>query len=371
MLSMEPSIKRGLTFWDRTLMPEDEYEERVRLIREEMRRAGLSALIVAGNMYEDADLLYIVGGNVDGLLVLPLEGEPTIFTNSGSRESFFLKHLTWIGDLSHRGALVGRAVRETLAARGIASGRIGMVGLQVLASRPYRDLVEALTGYAVEDAGPMLQRLRSRLRPRERLALRRALGIAEKAAAAAERAFIGGGSNAAAVVAAERAARLAGAWDFRALANLDSDELRPFEFASDDRRVPLLLWIAARYQGYWADRVAVCGPALDVTATEAVAAMKREARPGVSAQSVAAAGLARLSPAAQVSALAYGLGGGIGSALDQRPMIAPESADRIEEGSVLSLHVFARTERGAGFAGALIEIADGGARDLEPLSGVS
>jgi Xaa-Pro aminopeptidase len=367
MLSMEPAIKRGLTFWDRTLMPEDEYEERVRVIREEMRRAGLNALIVAGNMYEDADLLYIVGGNVDGVLVLPVEGEPTIFTNSGSRESFFLKQLTWITDLSHKGALVGRAVRETLAARGIASGRIGTVGLQVLTSRQYRDLVETLAGYTVEDAGPMLQRLRSRLRPRERLALRHALGIAEKAHAAAESAFAAGGSNAVALIAAERAARIAGAWDVRALANLDSDDLRPYEFASDDRRVPLVLWVAARYQGYWADRAAICGAAPDPRAAEALAAMKREARPGASARSVAAAGLAALSPSARVTALEYGLGAGIGSALDQAPLIAPTSTDRIEEGSVLSLRVFARDEKGVGFACSLVEIDGNGARALEPL----
>lgn len=367
MLSMEPSIKRGLTFWDRTLMPEDEYEERVRLIREEMQRAGLSALLVAGNMYEDADLLYIVGGNVDGLLVLPAEGAPTIFTNSGSRESFFLKHLTWIGDLSHRGALVGRAVRETLAARGIDSGRIGTVGLQVLASRPHGDLIEALSGYTVEDASPLLQKLRSRLRARERLAIRRALGIATKAATAAEHAFGAGGSNAAAVIAAERAARLAGAWDVRVLANLDSDELRPYEFASDERRAPLLLWVAARYQGYWADRVMACGGATDATAAAAVAAMKREARPGASATAVAAAGLALLPPAARASALEYGLGGGIGSALDQPPIITPESAEVIEAGSVLSLRVFARSVTGVGFAGSLVEISDRGAGDLEPL----
>ncbi|MGH7124305.1 MAG: M24 family metallopeptidase, partial [Stellaceae bacterium] len=213
----------------------------------------------------------------------------------------------------------------------------------------------------------VLQRLRARLRPREKLALRRALGIAGKATSAAERAFAAGGSNAAAVIAAERAARLAGAWDVRALANLDSDELRPYEFASDERRVPLAIWFAARYQGYWADRVAVRGSAPDGAAAEALAAMKREARPGTSAKSVAAAGLALLSSAACASALAYGLGAGIGSALDQSPLIAPESADRIEEGDVLSLRVFARTESSVGFAGALVEVRDGGAIDLEPI----
>jgi len=336
-------------------------------VREEMRRAGLAALIVAGHMYEDAELLYLVGGNVDGVLVLPLEGEPAIFTNSGPRESFFLRQLTWLRDLSHRGALVGKAVRETLAARGIAAGRVGVAGLQVLAARPYRDLLESLAGYAVEDAGPWLARLRARLRPREMLAIRRALGIATAAAAAAEQAFAAGDGNAAASIAAERAARLGGAWDFRALANIESDELRPFEFASEARRAPLLLWLAARYQGYWADRVLVAGGQGSAAAGAALAAMQRAARPGAAAKSIAAAGLAALSPAARDSALEYGLGGGIGSALEQGPRIAPDSADRIESGSVLSFHVFTRDESGIGFAGALCEIGAEGARALEPL----
>ena len=42
MLSMEPSIKRGLTFWDRATMPFDEYEERVRLVRAAMRESGFA-----------------------------------------------------------------------------------------------------------------------------------------------------------------------------------------------------------------------------------------------------------------------------------------------------------------------------------------
>jgi hypothetical protein len=74
-----------------------------------------------------------------------------------------------------------------------------------------------------------------------------------------------------------------------------------------------------------------------------------------------------LSPAARASALEYGLGGGIGSALGQRPLIAPESADKIEEGTVLALRVFARNETAAGIAGSLVEVRDGGARDVEPL----
>ena len=45
----------------------------------------------------------------------------------------------------------------------------------------------------------------------------------------------------------------------RILANLDGEELRPFERHSDRRRETLLMWIATRYQGYWAERVVAPG----------------------------------------------------------------------------------------------------------------
>lgn len=368
MLPMEPAIKRGLTFWDRTLMPRDEFFERMNLVRLEMQRMGLNALIVSGNMYEDADLIYLVGGNVDGTLVLTLDDEPTIFTLSGSRESFFLKELTWIDDVSHQGALIGPAVRDALRARDLTSGRIGTVGLQVLAGPSYQDLMHALADYDLQDFTAAMQALRGRARPREIAASRVALGIAEKAASAAEAIFAAGASNAAALVEAERIARLEGAWDFRALANLDSDDLRPYERPSNDRRVPLLLWIAARYQGYWADRVVVSAGQPHSEAARAVAAMTAAAHVGVPAHFVADAGLAMLSSESRRSALAHGLGHGIGIALNGSPKIDPQSKDHLADGALLSFRVFARGGAQPSFAAALVQVGPSGAVRLEPLA---
>src|SRR5262249_22182583 len=151
-------------------------------------------------MYEDAALIYLVGGNVDGTMVLTLDSEPSIFTVSGSRESFFLRELTWMQDVSHRGALIGEAVRKALHERGVRDGRVGTAGLQVLAARPYRDLIGALEGYELHDFNAPLAGIRRRMRPRERAALAMARGITEKAVAAAERAFAEGASNAAAMI---------------------------------------------------------------------------------------------------------------------------------------------------------------------------
>lgn len=358
MLSMEPSIKRGLTFWDRAAMPFDEYEERIRLVRAAMRQHDLRAMIVAGNMYQDADLLWLTAGNVDGVFVLPAEGEPAIFTNSGSRESFFLRELTWIQDLSYRGALVGNAVRAALEARGIPSGCIGTAGLSVLSLRQFQDLQQALMPYQLEDASALLQPVRTTLRPREHAAVAISLGMAASAARAAEAAFASGASNAAAAIEAERVARLAGAWDVRVLANVTGTGLRPYETPSDARYAPLSLWIATRYQGYWADHVVGSSS----IATDALAAMVCAAGPGVPARAVANASLAALSEDGRQQALGYGLGGGIGMELTQPPIIHPDSTDVLSIGNLLSLRVLTDT----GLASCLVEIGPDGAFPVQP-----
>jgi hypothetical protein len=364
MLSLEPSIKRGLTFWNRALMPWDEFHERVEIVRREMRGAGLRALVISGNMYEDADLIYLVGGNVDGTLVLGLEGEPVIFTASGSRESFFLRELTWMQDVSYQGALVGKSVRAALVSLGVEAGRIGTAGLQVLAARPYNDLVEALAGFELSDFGTTLANLRQLPRPRERAALDITRGIAEKAVAAAEALFASGCSNTEAVVEAERVARLEGAWDFRALANLGADELRPLEQPSKERREPLLLWVATRYQGYWADKVAKSGGSADSEAARAVGAMVAASKAGVPAAAVAEVCLSMLSDKSRRSALAYGLGRGIGIELNGAPRIDPASADVLAARTLLSFHVFAAGGETPSFASALVEVGADGAQLL-------
>ena len=364
MLAQEPSIKRGLTFWDRALMPRDEFDERLRLVRAAMRDAGLSALVISGNMYEDAALLYLVGGNVDGTMVLPLEGEPCIFTVSGSRESFFLRELTWMTDVSHRGALVGGAVRKALGRYGLDEGRIGTAGLQVLTARQYVDLIGALVDFELVDFSTRLFEIRRDLRPRERAAVERARAIVGKAVAAAEQIFGDGGSNAAAVIEAERVARLQGAWDFRALANLEDEGLQPLELPSDVRREPLLLWAAARYQGYWADQVSSNGSSANGEAALAVDVMTEAAKAGATAGEVADAGLSKLSQASRRSALAYGLGRGIGIELNGWPDIVPGSQERLREGTLLSFHVFAAGKGTTSFASAMVEVGAGTARRL-------
>lgn len=366
MLNMEPVLKRGYTFWDQSLLPIDEYTERVRNVQTEMGKAGLSALVAFSNSYENADVAYLAGGG-GGTLFLAREGDPALFTGGGGRELPFQRTLTWISDLSSTGGLVGPRLQKALQEREISGGKVGVVGAHLLSAGAYDNLARSLYGYQIQEADAELRNLRARKRPREVTAVRMAMRIAADASEAAEKAFSDGASTTQAMVNAERSARLNKARDFRILANIDSEDLRPFEGLSDAGRSPLLIWIGLTYCGYWAD-VALTFPSPDRSdASVAVDAMVAAAKAGARAGDVADAGLAKLSKAAAATALGYGLGSGIGLALNDWPEIRPGSNAALVEGALLSLRTFARDGDNVSFANAIIQVGASGATRLTPL----
>jgi len=354
MINMEPVLKRGYTAWDQALLPLDEFTERVRIVREAMRAAGLEALLVWSNQYDYADYTYLAGMPGAGTLVLTHDGDPAVFTGGGGRELPFQRSLTWISQMSAAGPMPGRTLQAALAERNVAGGKIGVVGTDLLSAAALGNVQEGLSAYTLTDFSEALRALRARKRPREVTTVRTALRIATDAAEAAIRVFSNGGSTTDAMVEAEKTARVNKARDIRILANVDSDDLRPFEGLSSARRTPLLMWIGVDYHGYWADLAVTSGES-GSEAQKAVDAMITAATPGAKASDVARAGLAQLSDAAKQTALDYGLGGGIGLALSDWPTISPESEEVLPEGALLSLRAFTRES----FASALTQVGAG------------
>jgi Xaa-Pro aminopeptidase len=366
MINMEPVLKRGYTAWDQALLPADEFTERISSVRTAMRTAGLDALLVWGNQYEYADFSYLAGMPTAGTLLLTHEGDPAIFTGGGGRELPFQRTLTWVGQLSAAGPMPGATLKAALAERGITAGGVGLVGTHLLSAATYANVAENLTAYSMTEFDEAFRRLRASKRPREVTTVRTALRIATDAAEAAIKAFNQGATTTEAMVEAERTARVNRARDIRLLANIDSDDLRPFEGLSPARRTPLLLWIGVDYHGYWAD-VAVTSPTRgDSPAEKAVDAMVRASSPGTRAEAVARAGLAQLSDAAAESAQDYGLGNGIGLALSDWPTISLSSDAVLVDGGVLSLRALAREDGGVSFANAIVQVAAGGSEKIEP-----
>jgi Xaa-Pro aminopeptidase len=251
-----------------------------------------------------------------------------------------------------------------LKARGVANGKIAVVGVLGLAPNVAARIRDALAGLELVPFDAELRALRAVKRPRELLAMQIAQGIVDAAVAAGIAAFSAGGDNRAAMLEAERTARALKARDVRVLASMGGPELRPWEGRLDGRHAPLRLWVAAQYQGYWAEAAATAPLPRDDAAGKAVRAMQAAVRAGVAAGDVAAAGVGALPASAVDSALSYGLGGTIGLAHSEGIAIVPGSTQRLAAGSVVALRAHVGDVPYASLASALVVVGPAGAAPL-------
>lgn len=363
MISMEPVLKRGYTAWDQDVLPADEFAERLAAVRSEIRSQNLDALVIVnysllGAMVEYADIAYLGGLQSGGVLLVTDDGDPTLISFGGGRELFFMRDQTWTANVLPGRGRSFEVVREQLAERGIASGNIGTVGLGGMPPAAVERFNVALAGFRLAPFDPALARLRAAKRPRELLAIGIAKRIVDGAAAAAAGVFADGGDNTAAMLEAERVARFNKARDIRVLATMQGGELRPFEGRDDGRYSPLLVWVAAQYQGYWAETT-IASPAVDQSPAQAcVDAMSAAVRSGATAGGIAEAGLAELPKNAVDAALSYGLGGTIGLHQNEGFVIRPGDDSRLDTGSVVSLVTVAPGATGTSIASAMLVVQD-------------
>ncbi len=347
MQTLQPVLRRGRSVWNQSTFPSDEFHERVRVVREMLLGEGMRALLVVGGGERYHDIAYLanlVPMMPWTVMVLPVEGEPALIAGiGGGREIPFIRTCTWVGDVRVAPSL-GEGMVRVLQERGVTAGPVGVAGFEErLPALLYEEVVGRLSGYELVAVDDRLAAIRRRKRPREISAMVEAARIVRRAELAAVAAFGRGGSNVEAAVAAERAARTAGAHDVRVLCNLEvADALWPYEGPSMVRHVPFCAYLAVEHEGYWADR-ALTSPAVDseryLQARSGLAAMREAARDGARAADVALAALREIGDEHRQTALAYGLGGGIGLSLDEAPRIDPESEDRLEASMTLSLRL--------------------------------
>jgi Xaa-Pro aminopeptidase len=372
MITMNNVLKRGRTVWDRSLLSEDEYVERVRALREVMAERGLDAVVSIGHSAHTGNFTYL-SGYVPPLgwmsVVLGAEAGPVLVSGGGSREIPFVRTQTWIEDIRTSPSLFtgpAEVVAETIAELASPGARVGVVGaLEDLAAAARTELLAALGAYEVVEVDDLLTGLRAVKRPREQLVLARAHAVAEGAVADAVAAWEDGASNTAALIAAERGVRIRGARDARILGTQAGEVLEPVEEHSEHRGERLVVFCAVEYLGYWAQACGTAGDAQEgPAARRAVDAMMGAARPGAPASALAAAAIAELPAGSDDVALAYGLGGGLGIDLPEFPRLAEDSADIVPAGSVLALQAFTLEDGRLTCAGDTVRVEAGGVTRL-------
>lgn len=366
MLSMESTQKRGYTFWDQSLLPIDEYFERVRSVREAMARDRLDALLVFANNLNPGNVSYLAGNQAGTLLITP-DGDPAMYTGGGGRELPFQRMLTWIPDVGTGQPNIQQKIAGELANRGITKGTIGLAGGDLLSVSAYEAYKNALPNFDLAPFDTEMRDIRARKRPREITVMRTALGMASDSIESAEKAFSEGASTTTAMIEAERTGRMNKGRDFRVLANVNGGQLQPLEQLYDTAHSPLVMWVGLIYLNYWADLAITFPEPQDNVAANAVAAMTLAARSGAKASDIALAGLSKLPAGAHEYALSYGLGNGIGLSLREWPRISPKSDDVVPEGAVLTLRAMSRDGDTVSFANALVQVGANGGTPLEPL----
>jgi Xaa-Pro aminopeptidase len=360
MHAMTPVLERGYTFWDRSILPPDEFEDRTHQMQKALCEDGLGAIVIWSQSYHsNGDLTYLSGWPMGGALVITQVGDPVMFGVGGGREQYFARMQTWLGDMRSYLSGLGKPIQELLLERGVAAGKVGLVGLDQMTVNSHRNLTDALAGYELIDHGNAYHAYRSAKRPRELMAMGNSLRIAEAAVFGGEALFSKGASNIEAMIEAERIARIMGARDFRALANLTERGLRPFDGLPHTRQPSLALWVAVDQHAYWAEAANPAAGALGTPARLAVDAMIAAATLGATGDSIASAALSVLPTEAAADVLSYGLGSGIGLSRQETPLIEPGNvAQQVREGVVLALRAYVPADgtHGASLATAMVRV---------------
>src|SRR5579859_898848 len=179
----------GISFMNDTLYPrfsDVEYSRRYAHVRNMMAEKGLSALVLYGTVSAYQEVLYFSNFATmrEAMLVLPLEGEPTLFVE-------YFNHVpnarlvASITDVRWGGPDITLAAVENLRERGLSEGRIGIVG--PITYKQYGVMREMLPGVEWVDSIPHMMQLRLVKSEEEIEFLRKGAEFSDLAVAALER----------------------------------------------------------------------------------------------------------------------------------------------------------------------------------------
>lgn len=348
------ALLTGCYDWDAELLPPEEFEARLEVIRRVVGEHGATALLVHGHSGEYGALAYLTGfvpklGSAVALV--PKNGPIRILFSGGGGMLSSAKLLTWVEDVRVLNDLKG-AIGDWLAQiRDCDEFVVGLWGDSTVAYGPYRDI-----GLSTRPFGKTinldvpLDAVRRRKSSRESELLHRASGILTAAICAFRTSALEGSGARSAALAAERTAYAMGAQDFRALASArNGGPPLPFDTAADIYADPLLACLAVRFAGYWAEALVTVTktPSGALARSEAaLSAMLLHARAGASSADLAHVALQHLLPYRIHPLVETGIVSSIGLSLDESCGCAEDGSAVLEEGSVYTLRVGAAGEGG-------------------------
>jgi Xaa-Pro aminopeptidase len=371
---MHPTLLIGPADWDAARWPREEFAERLAALWQDHPDAVGAVVYASPSDHSGLAYLTLFTPKLEAALALiPREGTPRLLVGGGANMLTAARPLTFIEDL---GPLRGPASAVEWV-RTLPAGWCVVIGGDAM---PYdfRCAFEAALGPQARVMNGD-DRLRVRMRkksPREHGAIRKACGTLETAVTALWKVFKTGGAVTDSVLAAEHAALRGGAQDVRSLFALDRGvTLRPFDRPIPQHVDPLLVYLAVRHDGYWAEAFVSLSAeenAVQTDARRAVDAIVAAARPGLSSADLwqiieKYRGKCDHHPLTQVS-----LGHSIGLALDEPFPLTRGGDARLAVGEVYSLRAGFHDGNGTGaIASAMLIVTDAGHERVWPSGVVS
>lgn len=163
-----------------------EFSRRFQIVRAMMAREAVAALVVYGTAGLSNEVQYLSNFRVsrEAMLIFPVEGDPTLLVEyfnhvPNARRTSVLPDVRW------GGPDIAATTADILRERGLAAGRLGIVGLIPL--QRHAVLQRALPPCELIDVTAQMQRLRLVKSDEEIACLRRGAELSDRAIAALER----------------------------------------------------------------------------------------------------------------------------------------------------------------------------------------
>jgi Xaa-Pro dipeptidase len=357
-------------------MPVEEFRERVKKIRKEMKKETIDLLLLYGNGFNEYGNYCYLSNHIirlpqGGMVVVPAKGEVTMMFEGAARGLPSVRKMTWIDDIRPSGDVAAEFVKY-FKEKQVGPSVIGFAGLKrLMPNDQFQFLLDSLPGCKVVDSDRLLNELRMVKSRMEILQIRRAARIVARVFDfIANAPFVEPAENVL-EAAARREARLEGAEDFRMMIAKPSEEngaFRPPEerpIRSGDR---MIIYLAVEFERYWAEAVRTSTLKESTFAEiqpDTVKTLYENILQGMKIGK-------RMSPfyretRAKIAKVkfeeisGYGMGQGIGLGLKELPLIAKEDRNILADGMCLSLRLGIRDkELGAAMIGDTIYLSSKG-----------
>jgi len=354
METMQPLLKSGRTAWDRINMPVEEFHERVKKIRKEMKKEKIDLLLLYGNGFNEyGNYCYLSNHMIrlpqGGMVVVPTKGEVTMMFEGAARGLPSVRKMTWIDDVRPSGDVAAEFVKY-LTEKKICPSVIGFAGLRrLMPYHQYQFLLDSLPGCKVIDSDHLLNEFRMVKSRTEVLQIRRTARIvAGVFDFVANTPFTEPTENVL-EAAARREARLEGAEDFRMMILKPSEKngaFRPTEERTIKSGDWMIIYVAVEFERYWAEAVrtfAVKESAFAEIQHETVKTLYENILQGMKIRKRMSQFYketrAKIAKAKFEEISDYGMGQGIGLSVKELPLIAKEDRTILADGMCLSLRL--------------------------------